>query len=940
MPRVVAIFCLLPFAAFAQSTIQGIVLDPAGAAVPDAAITATRGDTGAVRMVHTGPDGRYRIPALPVGTYTIGCEKTGFQHAQVQELYLALNQTVEQSIHLKLATAGSSIDVSEQADALNTTSPTAGTGITGETLEETPSQNRSYLGVVMLAPGVAPAAGSNTLRTKAGVRSASPDSGFTFAGMRARNNSLSIDGLDNRDETTGSSRVAVGQEAVAEFRVTASNVAPEFGGAAGGNLDVVTLSGTNRYHGDVNLWASDSFLEARDPESDISARPDRREYQPEAALNGPLRRDRTFFAGTIEAERESGQEVSEVPGNGAAPRINAALAGPLFSHAAVGRISDGLFPTESTSTQTSVKLTHHIGITHEVMARYAISRARIAREVLGADNFSEQSARGTSHNQDQSFATGWQAVSGPTFVNELRFQFARRSIELTPNSRGALLEIPGVVSFGQSPLLDASRTEDHFQVVEAATLVRGAHQFGFGASVQHITLDARLANRFAGIFIFPTVDDFTRGAPDVFLQAFGDPHTRYSTDPAAFWAQDQWRPASGLTVIGGLRYEAQRLPAPFGSITRNLAPRLGLAWHPRGRGPWVFRAGAGLFYDRYPLAFLNEAIQKNGIQGFEQYAVGADAVRAFTLSGGGTLAAPLDGIAHSIYRPDPSFDSTPTYARKFTAGIERSLDADTTVTLEYMNIAGFHLPRLRNAFLTLPPQFALEQSASSRYQGVSLTLRRRLTRDLTYMLAYTAGNARDDASDFDEQPLNPANTRADWSRSRQYQAHRVVASGIFELPFDDLGAPKWLQAIGDHLDLAPVISAGSPRPVNALATTDLYRTGAYPISARPTGLDRNPFYQRGVFNIDLRLTKGFIWWKDHGIFMFGLGFYNLTNHTNSLRVSPYYANGHLPRSDRNPQRPPGAVQFSVGILTRAGKCTRRSPRSTSAKPKPLRSISA
>jgi hypothetical protein len=62
--------------------------------------------------------------------------------------------------------------------------------------------------VVLLAPGVAPAAGSNTLRTKAGVRSATPDSGFTFAGMRARNNSLSIDGLDNRDETTGSSRVA------------------------------------------------------------------------------------------------------------------------------------------------------------------------------------------------------------------------------------------------------------------------------------------------------------------------------------------------------------------------------------------------------------------------------------------------------------------------------------------------------------------------------------------------------------------------------------------------------------------------------------------------------------------------------------------------------------------------------------------------------------
>jgi hypothetical protein len=81
---------------------------------------------------------------------------------------------------------------------------------------------------------------------------------------------------------------------------------------------------------------------------------------------------------------------------------------------------------------------------------------------------------------------------------------------------------------------------------------------------------------------------------------------------------------------------------------------------------------------------------------------------------------------------------------------------------------------------------------------------------------------------------------------------------------------------------------GSPRPVNALATTDLYSTGAYPITARPDKLGRNPFYERGLFNIDLRATKGFKWRKDHGIFLFGIGVYNLTNHANPVLVSPYY----------------------------------------------------
>ncbi len=228
--RFAALAAFTVFPAFAQSSLEGAVIDPAGAAVPGATITVTLADTAARRTVNTGPDGHYAIRALAVGDYTIECEKTGFQRAQIQDVHLGLNQTVQKTIELKLASAETTIDVKEKPEAIDTTATTAGTGITGDVLEETPSQTRSYLGVVLLAPGVAPAAGSNALLTKAGIRSAAPDSGFSFAGMRARSNSLAIDGLDNRDETTGSSRVAVGQEAVAEFRVAASEAAPEFGG--------------------------------------------------------------------------------------------------------------------------------------------------------------------------------------------------------------------------------------------------------------------------------------------------------------------------------------------------------------------------------------------------------------------------------------------------------------------------------------------------------------------------------------------------------------------------------------------------------------------------------------------------------------------------------------------------------------------------------------
>src|SRR5262249_25588044 len=152
---------------------------------------------------------------------------------------------------------------------------------------------------------------------------------------------------------------------------------------------------------------------------------------------------------------------------------------------------------------------------------------------------------------------------------------ARRRVNLTANSQGALLEIPGIVSIGQSPVLDSSRTEDHVQFVDTATLVRGNHQFGFGGAVQHVSLRAPPANRFSGIFVFPTLDAFSSGTPDMFVQAFGNPHTRYATNPIALWLQDQWRPAAGVTLIGGFRYEGQTLPAPLGTVTHNFAPRLG-----------------------------------------------------------------------------------------------------------------------------------------------------------------------------------------------------------------------------------------------------------------------------------------------------------------------------------------------------------------------------
>jgi Carboxypeptidase regulatory-like domain/TonB dependent receptor-like, beta-barrel len=887
-----AIVLWFPLAVFAQTpsatgVIQGTVADSTGAVIVGVRVTSVQEDSGFTRVTETDGAGQFRFGNLAIGSYSLRFEQSGFTTVIIRPFLVSVGQTVVQNIVMKLAEVVQSLEVREQIEALDTAATSSSVALGYERIEETPAQNRNYLNFVLVAPAVVPSSGSNSQRSAAGARSPASDSGFSFGGLRGRNNSLSIDGVDNRDETTGGNRVAVGLEMVQEFRVSGTAFGAESGGAAGGLVNMVTRSGTNKWHGDGTFFAQNELFNARNPEALTEARPRFRRYQPGASINGPIRKDRTFFATAFEQEWESSEEWSESP-ESLLDAINHTLAGPEFSGSAVKSVQRGLFPASSAQSEFSFKFNHQAGTRHSLSARYAFSRGRISNDVQGVDNFSDRSSRGSSLTRDHSLVGGWTYVPSARVVNDIRVQIATRSVDLKPSVPGAMLEIPGVLTLGQAYRLDASRTEDHYEVVEGLNVSIGGHQLSLGGSAHSIRLDARISSRFGGIFVFPTVNDFLNAQPDVFIQAFGDPRTRISTVPLGMWLQDRWQLRPGLTLEAGLRYDRQRLPSIFQTANHNFAPRLGLAWRPSNSAPWVIRAGFGLFYDRYPLAFLNDAIQKDGAHGFEQYLVGEAAIQALSLSKGATLSEALSGFAPSIYRPDSDFPTT--YSTKATAGLERSLGKDTTLGFEYSHVRGLHLPRLRNIAGHLPGLYQLEQTAQSDYNGVSVTLNRRMSRELSFLLAYHLGHSHDDASDFDEQPLDPLDLRRDWAYSRQHQAQRLAASALFELPVEEIPrAPEWLRKSLVRVTVAPIFTTGSGRPINALETTDIFRTGAFPISARPFGLARNPFLSPSATSLDLRTMKTFPFKHDRAYAQVGVEVFNLTNHSNPLRVSQSYA---------------------------------------------------
>ncbi len=229
-----------------------------------------------------------------------------------------------------------------------------------------------------------------------------------------------------------------------------------------------------------------------------------------------------------------------------------------------------------------------------------------------------------------------------------------------------------------------------------------------------------------------------------------------------------------MTLDLGLRYDFENLPAGFNQDTNNLSPRVGLTYSPSTR--WVVRTGYGIFCDRYVMAYLNQAVDKDGRRAFEQIADGGASTTIFQEAAGGPLEAQLNGISPSIFRADRRL-ATP-FSQQANFGIEHLLKPNLTVSANYLLVRGVKLPRTRNVNLTpatiltlqnssdlgvtnpYPQQLGrevfgpgrldarfndidqLEDSASSTYHGLFLTLNRRLANEQEFSVHFFKDNGR------------------------------------------------------------------------------------------------------------------------------------------------------------------------------------------------------
>jgi hypothetical protein len=547
---ILRLFCVLALSATwlysqAQSNsadLKGAVQDPSGGAIVGASLSVKDPQTGLTRRAVSDRNGEFLFTSLPPSRYSLRVEAPGFAVKNFEGIELRVGDTVNLTAGMTLEQVGTQLEVTSEAPVVETDRSQQSSTLDQQTIDNLPINRRNYLDFTLLTPGVAD---SNTLVDSNDYRIAqTPQSGLSFGGSNGRSNAFFIDGVENY-ANSGGVRMSVSQEAVQEFQINRSSFSAEYGGSAGGTVNIVTRSGTNAVHGDFFGFLRTTSLEARnyfDPGKASFTR-----SQAGATLGAPIKRDKTFvFVSFERLDRHEAAFVSIldnpsilnqitpsqqqlfdffsssnnfllklVASNGEkllVPSANPAVT-QLFNR------NSGVFPFSEENPAYSVRVDHHLSDRNSLFFRGNLNTLFQQNAQLGAQIGYN---RGESFNQfDGTMAMGDTFVATPNWVIETRamFNYNRNFINpVEPN--GPEYNVEGFGSFGRDTFLPSATYERHYELLQNTSYHSGKHTVKFGWDVNPVRDAVRSDTYFGGRF------EFGQQIPlsNLFATALNDPN--------------------------------------------------------------------------------------------------------------------------------------------------------------------------------------------------------------------------------------------------------------------------------------------------------------------------------------------------------------------------------------------------------------------------------
>ena len=731
------VVCLLaanPAAAQTASTLTGTASDASGGALPGVQLTLRNVATGLTRTATSGTDSRFVFAAIPAGEYELRAEFSGFRPLTRQHITATVAQTLSLNLVMEVGGLEQAVTVPGGAGAVNTSTSELSFLVGEHAIETLPLNGRNFTDLALLQPGVL------AYPSRDGGSVVAHGLGMSVNGQDYRANIYLLDGTLQNDFTNGpagsAAGTALGMEAIREFRVESNAYSAEFGRNYGGQINVLTKSGTNTLRGSAFEFHRNDALDARNY-FDVAGKPDFRRHQYGASLGGPVRNDRLFYFGAYEGLRERlGRTITSfVPD--ASARAGILPDGPVTITDAVRpylaaipaangpSIGGGLathsfaFAQKLDQTFLQGRIDYQGGPAHQFFLRHTFDDAA---QRLPTD----YPAFPRSFISTGQFLTAeYRNVRSERTLQTARFGYSRtrvgQNVEANLASplppfvagRGLVgdIDIGGMQRFGPQSSANLRLAQDVYSGQYDVTQTRGRHLLKAGALVEHYRDSMTNPTFSLGIYTFANVRAFleNRATRFVGLPPAGDINRDWPWTLYGVYAQDSISLTRRLTLNAGLRYEATTMPIDRkgrdsalvnlsdstptvgrlyeGPGRINLSPRIGAAWDVFGDGTTSVRGGYGLYF--------GSTVQQNLIV----TVTNPPATPRFVIPNPTFPSPPFDrGVGNTI-RP-MQWDLQSPRLHVWNASVQRALPGDVIATVGYAASRGAHL--YRNTDVNIP----------------------------------------------------------------------------------------------------------------------------------------------------------------------------------------------------------------------------------------------
>ena len=636
--RVFALACALssalPLAAQvnATGTLVGTVVDPTKAVVPNAVVVAASKDTGQSRDTRTNSSGQYRFDLLPVGTYEVKVTMPGFAALVFGNVTLSVSQTTTLDASLETSTRAEVVTVeSGGAPLIDVEKVDVSLPISTKDIQELPLNGRDFVNLAYLAPGARPVNSYDPTKNRAGV--------FAVDGSSGRNVNVTVNGIDDKDNTVGGPVMQLPLEAVQEFQISTQRFSAANGRSEGALITAITRSGTNQLHGSLYFFDRNQALNANDYFSKQAGnpKPDYGRQQFGGSIGGPVVKDKDFLFFALERERES-----------TAIAVNPTALNELTLAKQAGFAAQpaNSIPTPYFDWRYNGRWDHSFNDKNHLSASYSNQHNNGLNDQSGSQN--DLTAGNFTTNQLILASVNLATVLSNNVVNSATIGYQYWNNLIDSSIRANNITFGGGEYLGTNINVPQQSFQKKWQFKDDLSITHGRHNFKTG-------FDYLFEPVLGGFFEnnpTPTITFFddpskilsdktdyplgfqTPGAVSSIAETAGNPYFILSTKMLGLYFQDDWKVSRRLTVNLGVRYDRdfnlngasaqpqsraylalKAIGSPYAGVpkddTKDFSPRVGFAYDLTGSGKHVIRGGFGLYFgqifENIPLFMVQQA---------------------------------------------------------------------------------------------------------------------------------------------------------------------------------------------------------------------------------------------------------------------------------------------------------------------------------------------